>query len=259
MDDLKGQNIKGYKIGERIGAGGFGVVYEAQQTTVRRKVAVKFILPDFANEAEFIRRFDTEAQLIARLEHPHIVPLHDYWRDPSGAFIVMRYLEDGSLKDALTNQPFDLKSTARLLDQVASALALAHRNDVVHRDIKPSNILLDEDGNTYLADFGIAKVLGDLESDLTKSGVLGSLEYISPEQARSDPVTPQTDIYSLGVVLYETLTGIHPFPNSTSVECLYKHLNDPLPEIKDLDDDVSAEVNAVVQKATQKNPARNRI
>jgi WD40 repeat protein/DNA-binding CsgD family transcriptional regulator len=172
----------------------------------------------------------------------------------------MRYLREGSLKDALDEGPFDPESTIRLLNQVTSALALAHRNDIIHRDLKPSNILLDEDGNAYLADFGIAKVLGDLDSDLTKSGVIGSLDYISPEQARGEPVSPRTDIYSLGVVLFEVLTGKHPFPNSTPVECLYKHLNDPLPEIAELGENGShGDINAVIQKATTKNPANRYV
>jgi serine/threonine protein kinase/WD40 repeat protein len=257
MEDLSSQTIKGYELGECIGVGGFGAVYRAQQITVGREVAIKIILPGFANRPDFIRRFETEAQLVARLEHPHIVPLHDYWRDPSGAYIVMRYLREGSLEATLQKEPFDRDSAARLLDQVTSALALAHRNDVIHRDLKPGNILLDEDGNAYLADFGIAKVLGDLYSDLTKSGVIGSLDYISPEQARSEPVSPQTDIYSLGVVLYEVLTGQHPFPSTTPVECLYKHLNDPLPEIAELGENgMLPDINAVIQKATAKNPLK---
>ncbi len=256
MENLTGQIIKGYELGERIGAGGFGAVYVARQATVGREVAIKIILPEFASHPDFIRRFETEARLVARLEHPHIVPLHDYWRDPSGAYIVMRYLREGSLRDAINKEPFEPESASRLIDQVASALALAHRNDVIHRDLKPANILLDEDGNAYLADFGIAKFLGDLTGDLTKDGVIGSLDYISPEQARSEPVTPRTDIYSLGVVLFELLTGQHPFPNASSVERLYKHLNDPLPMITSLGENgVQGEVNAVIQKATAKNPA----
>ena len=257
MDDLSGKTIKGYEIEELIGEGGFGAVYKARQSTVGRLVAIKIILPGYANKPDFIRRFEIEAQLVARLEHPHIIPLHDYWRDPSGAYIVMRYLREGSLKTALDNEPFDAESAGRLLNQVTSALALAHRNNVIHRDIKPSNILLDEDSNAYLADFGIAKVLGDLDSDLTKSGVIGSLDYISPEQARGEPVSPRTDIYSLGVVLYEVLAGKHPYPNSTPVECLYKHLNDPLPEIILSGENGLAEaINAVIQKATVKNPSQ---
>ena len=252
------RTIKGYELHERIGSGGFGVVHRATQTTVGREVAIKIVLPHFANQPDFIRRFETEAQLIARLEHLHIVPLYDYWRDPDGAYLVMRWLRGGNLRDALANNgSFDLEAAALFLDQITSALAVAHRNGVIHRDLKPANILLDEDGNVYLSDFGIAKDTGKAEGALTGTGmVLGSLDYLSPEQARSEPVTPQTDIYSLGVMLYEVLTGQHPFPNVTSVERMYKHLNEPLPLIESLPEDVSEGVNAIIQKATAKNPAQ---
>jgi len=251
------KTVKGYQLLERIGSGGFGVVYRAYQTTVGREVAIKIILPHFANHPDFIRRFESEAQLIARLEHPFIVPLYDYWRDPEGAYLVMRWLRGGNLRDALTNGPFELTAAAQLLDQITSALALAHRSDIVHRDLKPANILLDEDSNAYLSDFGIAKDAARTESALTATGmVLGSPDYLSPEQARSDAVTPQTDIYSLGVMLYELLIGHHPFPHLSSVERMYKHLNEPLPPIDGLTPALADGVNAIIQKATAKNPAQ---
>ena len=169
----------------------------------------------------------------------------------------MRWLRGGSLKDALQHDCFDLDSTAGLLDQVTAALSAAHRKHVIHRDIKPGNILLDEDSNAYLADFGIAKdVALRGNGEITDPNqIIGSPDYLAPEQARSEPVTPQTDIYSLGVVLYEILVGEHPFPGLTSVERLYKHLNDPLPLLTRLAPSVQEAVNQVIQKATQKNPA----
>ncbi len=250
-----GETLKGYRILERIGSGGFGAVYRAYQTTLGREVAIKVILPGLANRPEFIRRFEQEAQLVARLEHLHITPLYDYWRDPEGAYLVMRWLRGGSVRDALAEGPFGLAQAARLLDQVAAGLAVAHAAGVVHRDIKPSNILLDEEGNAYLADFGIARELGEAGSRLTDSGeVVGSPDYLSPEQARGQPVTPQTDIYCLGVTLYEILAGQHPFPGLTGVERLFKHINEPLPQIDSLDRPVQVEVNALIQRATAKNP-----
>ena len=203
MEAASPQNLKGYEIRERIGAGGFGVVYRAYQTTVGREVAVKVILPGLANQPDFIRRFEAEAQLIARLEHPHITPLYDYWRDPNGAYLIMRWLRGGSLRDALQNGRYDLRSAALLLDQVSGALSLAHRSRVIHRDIKPGNILLDEDGNAYLTDFGIAQDLNVQDNPIQPNTMVGSLDYLSPEQARSEPITPRVDIYSLGVTLYE--------------------------------------------------------
>jgi WD40 repeat protein/serine/threonine protein kinase len=250
-----GQTIKGYKILERIGSGGFGAVYRAYQTTLGREVAVKVILPGLSNQPEFIRRFEQEAQLVARLEHLHIVPLYDYWRDPDGAYLVMRWLRGGSLKDALATGPYAINQAALLLDQLAAGLATAHAAGVIHRDLKPSNILLDDEGNAYLADFGIAKQLQEAGEQLTVAGtVVGSPDYLSPEQARSQPVTPQTDIYSLGVTLYELLTGQHPFPGLTGVERLFKHINEPLPLIESLEPLLQESVNGVIQRATMKNP-----
>ena len=218
MQKLEQKFLKGYKLEERIGAGGFGAVYRARQSTIDREVAIKIILPNFANNPDFIRRFESEAYTIARLEHPHITPLIDYWRDPEGAYLVMRYLRGGSIRQALEDGPYEPLAASQTLDQIASALDFAHRNQVIHRDIKPSNILLDEDGNAYLADFGIAKDLTGSDDGLTDDNVIvGSLDYISPEQARNEPATPRTDIYSLGVTLYEMLTGEHPFKQTSSI------------------------------------------
>lgn len=252
--DTSVKQIKGYEIRERIGAGGFGAVHKGYQSTIGREVAIKIILPGRANQPDFIRRFESEAQLVARLEHPHIVPLYDFWRDPDGAYLVMRWLRGGSLKDALEKGAFEPLAAALLVDQIAGALAFAHRSGIIHRDIKPGNILLDEDGNAYLTDFGIAKDL-NLSNDLTQSGaILGSMDYISPEQARSEAVTVRTDIYSLGVTVYELLTGHHPFQNISPIERLYKHINDPLPDITTLEANLNDTVNRIIQKATAKNP-----
>jgi WD40 repeat protein/serine/threonine protein kinase len=256
-EHLSGTLLKGYELLERIGTGGFGAVYRALQSTIDREVAIKIILAGWSNNPEFIRRFEAEAQVIARLEHPHIVPLHDYWRDPDGAYLVMRYLRGGSVRDALREAPYDLVAASRLLDQVALALDLAHRSSIVHRDVKPGNILLDEDGNAYLGDFGIAtEFTRTSPGHDAPGGVAGSLDYSAPEQVRGEPVTPQTDIYSIGVTLYEMITGRHPFPGSSSVEKLYHHINDPLPLIDGFVPATGDAINAVIQTATAKAPQK---
>jgi WD40 repeat protein/serine/threonine protein kinase len=255
MDNWVGRQTKDYALQEHIGDGGFGAVYRAYQATLGREVAVKIIRPDRANQPDFIRRFEAEAHIIARLEHHHIVPLYDYWRDPDGAFLVMRWMRGGSLARQLQSQgALSLEDTVLIVDQLAQALHNAHRNGIIHRDIKPGNILLDEDSNAFLADFGIAKDFAISPQVSEPDAIIGPPDYLAPEQARSEPVTPQTDVYSLGVVLYEMLEGAHPFPGLSPIERLYRHLNDPLPALQTPDAGIRDAVNDVIQQATAKNP-----
>jgi WD40 repeat protein/serine/threonine protein kinase len=256
MLDLSGQSIRGYQLQALLGEGAYGAVYRASQPQVGREVAVKIVLPEYANRPEFIRRFETEAQLVAQLEHIHIVPLHDYWREPDGAYLVMRLMKGGSLQDSLRKSgPWEPENASRLIDQIAAALDVAHQQSVVHRDLKPANILLDEQGNAYLSDFGIAKELS-AEPGVTQTGVIvGTPAYLTPEQVQSQPITPQTDIYSLGVVLYELLVGEHPFPDTPTGELVIKHLKQPLPLVKNSRPDLPSDVDQVIQKATSKDPS----
>jgi len=175
------QSVKGYDLLERIGEWAYGAVYRAYQPHMRREVAIKIIRPRYANQPDFIRRFDLEAHLVAQLEHLHIVPLYDYWREPDGAYLVMRLMKGGSLEKSLSNDgPWEAERAARLVDQIASALDAAHQQGVVHRDLKPGNILLDELGRG---------------KTLTQTGaIVGTPAYISPEQVQSHRVTPQSDI-----------------------------------------------------------------
>ncbi len=247
--------IRGYQLVESVGTGSYGAVYRAFQPAVGREVAVKVILPQYANDPEFIRRFEVEAQIIARLEHPHIVPLYDYWREPDGAYLVMRLLKGGSLETALESGPLEIGRTLELVDQIAAGLTTAHRQGVVHRDIKPANILLDEAGNAYLSDFGIAKVLGG-EGFQTQAGALfGTPAYISPEQIRSQPVTPQSDVYSLGIVLYQMLTGKAPFEGGDFADMIDRHLHQPPPYAREQRPELVEAVDQVIQCATAKEPS----
>ena len=254
MEDLTGRVVKGYELSELIGQGGFGAVYRAHQKYIDREVAIKIILPQFANHPDFIRRFETEAQLIARLEHPHIVPLYDYWREPSGAYLVMRWLRGGNLLTNLDPQGSDISQISQAINQISEALAVAHRQGIIHRDLKPENIMLDENSNAYLTDFGIAK---DLESEVRitqNNAIVGSPAYLAPEQIRGEDLTPRTDIYSMGVVLFELLTGERPFTDEMPATLIFKHLSEPVPNVAEIRDDIPESVNEVIQKATAKDP-----
>jgi serine/threonine protein kinase len=247
MHDFIGQTIKGYEIRQQLGAGGFGAVFRAYQAAVEREVAIKVILPEHASHPDFIRNFEAEAQLVARLEHPHIVPLFDYWRDPEGAYLVMRLLRGGSLRDRLKQGKLAPGDAVRIIEQVAAALATAHLAGVIHRDIKPDNILMDESGNAYLSDFGIAKRITEA-TDRTE-GITGSITHMAPEQLQYMALSPQTDIYSLGIVIYQMVTGQHPFPDLSISQMIQKHLYEPLPEV------TQPELDAVIKQATMKTPA----
>ena len=249
-----GRHLRGYEVIEPIGEGGFGVVYRAKQAGVGREVAIKVVRAELANDPEFIRRFDTEAQLVARLEHPYIVPLYDYWREPDGAYLVMRYLRGGNLKAALRTGPWKLDAITRLLRQVGGALALAHRRGVIHRDIKPANILLDEEGNAYLSDFGIAH---DISHDAQLEALDASSSwpaYSSPEQLRRQPASHLADIYSLGMVLHELVTGDYPFGEASPTELLERQLSETLPSVSTIRASVPADLDRIIAKATAAEP-----
>jgi WD40 repeat protein/serine/threonine protein kinase len=250
------QILRGYELTEHLGQGGFGAVYRAYQSAVAREVAIKVILPQYANQPEFIRRFEAEAQLVARLEHPHIVPLYDFWRDPAGAYLVMRYIRGGNLRQKLANGGLELNQALTLLEQISAALDTAHRQQVVHRDIKPDNLLLDEDGNAYLSDFGIAQILKPEASFKTvgEETLTGSLGYISPEQARGEALTRRSDLYSLAVIAFELLAGKHPFHEYSPTLQMVKHLTEALPPIVQFRADLPSSVDDVLQRATSKRP-----
>jgi DNA-binding SARP family transcriptional activator/tRNA A-37 threonylcarbamoyl transferase component Bud32 len=205
-----GRPLRGYRLLDEVGAGAFAVVWRAVQPSVDREVAIKQIRSELVSRPEFIRRFEVEARLVARIEHPFIVPLIDYWRDPDSAYLVMRWLGGGTLERRLDDGPLSIDETLALADQIGAALSAAHRQGVVHRDVKSSNVLFDEVGNAYLGDFGIA--LEAAQSDDPEAALSrGSPFYAAPEQLRGDPVGPAADVFSLGVVLYECLTGSTPF------------------------------------------------
>ncbi|MBN8634797.1 MAG: protein kinase [Anaerolineae bacterium] len=252
-----GQILKGYELKEILGKGGFGAVYRAYQPLVKREVAMKVILPAFANRPSFVRRFETEAQLVAQLEHLHIVPLYDYWRDPSGAYLVMRMLRGGTLEqDLKKNGHWSVEMTATLLEQMASALNVAHQTGVVHSDLKPANILLDLEKNGYLSDFGIASNLREEGGENLDDSLVavGTPAYITPEQIQNQQLSPQSDIYSLGLVIFETLTGRRAFVAQNIYGYVSQQLTKDLPDVTETNPDIPFAVNEVLATATAKNP-----
>ncbi|MBK8128000.1 MAG: protein kinase, partial [bacterium] len=254
LDQPQISGLRGYELKEKIGVGAYGVIHRAVQPAIGREVAVKIIHRRFANDPNFIRRFETEAQIIARLEHPHIVPLYDYWRESGGAYLVMRLLRGGNLLTRLQNGAWAPGQTRLFLNQIAPALFAAHQQGIIHCDIKPANILFDEAGNAYLSDFGVAKDLHQEQQMTAVGDILGTFDYISPEQLQAHPVTPQSDIYSLGAVLYEILTGEKPFTDMPLATLIQSHLSAPFPLVSESRPGLPAQIDEVLQQATAKRP-----
>jgi len=253
--ELGGEPLRGYRLLELLGEGAFGAVHRAFQPEVGREVAVKIVHPRLANEPEFIRRFAAEAQLVARLEHPHIVPVYDYWREPGGAYLVMRYLRGGSLRQRLAAEgPMEPARAAAVIDDVAHALAAAHRLGVVHRDVQPANILFDEEGNTYLSDFGIARDLASART-IREHAAPGALAYyLSPEEARGETPTQRADTYSLGLVLYECLTGRRAIGDSPP-DASENERREPIPPVSGARPELPVAIDEVIGRATANEPA----
>ncbi|MBN1121177.1 MAG: serine/threonine protein kinase [Anaerolineae bacterium] len=257
MKDLTGQVVGQYQIVELIGQGGMANVYRAVQPTINRDVAIKVLPAHLMQDDTFIERFMREVQVIAKLQHPRTVPVYDCGEFNNQPYIVMRYLTGGSLAEMISRSPdgIALDVLVPIVSQVAEALDFAHRHNVIHRDIKPSNILLDEDGNAYLADFGIAKV-DEVTAQLTGSGIIGTPAYLAPEMVEQGSTTHLLDVYALGVSIFQAIAGCQPYSATTPVGLMLAHLNEPIPDTRDYRADVTAGVQAVIERAMAKDPAQ---
>jgi serine/threonine protein kinase len=254
MENLTGRQLGAYQIVAPLGEGGMAAVYKAYQPGMERYVALKVLPQQLAKDPQFVGRFEQEAKVLANLQHPHILPVFDYGESDGYTYIVMPLVESGTLDDLMVGQPLPLDQVNRIISQVGDALDYAHTQGLIHRDIKPSNILVDERGNCLLTDFGIAKIFEGTARFTQTGGIIGTPAYMSPEQGKGEKVDARSDIYSLGIVLYEMVTGRVPFDAETPIAIVFKHIQDPLPLPRSLNPRLPEPVQRVILKSLAKQP-----
>jgi serine/threonine protein kinase len=256
MTFTTGENVGPYRITEQLGQGGMATVYRAYHPNLDRYVAIKVLHAAFKEDSNFLARFQREAQIVAKLEHPNIVPIYDYNEHHGEPYLVMKFIEGETLKARLQRSPLTLDETLKLMTTVGQALTYAHERSILHRDIKPSNILLEKGTEPYIADFGLARMASLGESTLSKDVMLGTPQYMSPEQAQGQSdLDAGTDIYSLGVVLYELVVGRVPFNADTPYAIVHDHIFSPLPLPSRVNPQVTPNVERVLLKALAKDRA----
>ncbi len=255
MTNLIGQQIGQYQITALVGEGGMATVYRARQASVNRDVAIKVIKVNLAQSADFAKRFEREAQTVANLSHPHILKVFDYGQQQGLLYLVMELLSGGSLAAALKRGALPPDRVLRILEQISGALDYAHGQNIIHRDLKPQNVLLDAMHNVFLTDFGIAKIVTDVTSVTMTGQMMGTPAYMAPEQWRGETPAPTLDIYALGIMLHEMLTGDLPFKADTPFAMMYAHSSTPPPSLSTARPDLSPAIDAVLQRALAKEPA----
>ncbi|MCS6871821.1 MAG: serine/threonine-protein kinase [Anaerolineae bacterium] len=249
---LIGRTIGKYQILAVVGGGGMGTVYRARQLGIQREVAVKVLNVELADSEQFVRRFKREAEALAKLEHPHIVPVLDFGEEGEYLYLVMALKTGGNLSQVIREGNVPLTDVQRYIEQIASALDYAHLRGIIHRDLKPANILLDEERNTFLTDFGIARRLG--ETRLTGQGtVVGSPTYMAPEAWRGEEPSPETDVYSLGVIFFQLLTGKAPFEETNAARLMNMHLFEPPLSLRSFRPELDKRFERVVEAALAKD------
>lgn len=252
-----GDRIADYEIVAPIGSGGMATVYQAYHERLDRHVAIKIMHESFARDETFLERFQREARIVARLEHPHIVPIYDYAEFDKQPYFVMKYIEGGTLKRRLIKRGITLDEIAGMMTMLADALTYAHEKGVLHRDIKPSNVLIDERDLPYISDFGLARIAQVGDSTISHDLMLGTPWYISPEQARGErDLTPATDVYSFGIILYELLLGRTPFSGDTPYAIVHEHIYSPPTPPSHIIPELDAAVDDVLLKALAKPPGQ---
>ncbi len=251
---MVGELIAGrYELEKLVGSGGMSNVFKAHDRLLERTVALKILHEQFTRDEDYVERFRREARAVARLAHPNIVTVIDRGEQDGRQFIVFEYIDGPNLKDLTRDGPLEVRDAIGLTLQVARALSFAHDRGLVHRDVKPQNVLLNEDGQAKVTDFGIARSL-DVQGVTQTGTVLGTSDYIAPEQARGQKVDPKTDIYSLGAVLYELLVGEVPFSGDNFVAVAMRHVNEPVPSVLEARPDCPARLDFAIQRAMAKDP-----
>ena len=251
-----GSDFAGYRIEAVAARGGMGVVYRATQLRLTRLVAQKVVTPALARDASFRERFRREWTVAASIDHPNVIPVYEAGEEDEVLFIAMRWVEGTNLRDAIDGRPMVPGRAAHLVSQVGSALDAAHERELIHRDIKPANILITGQDHVYLTDFGLTKHASSI-SGLTKTGQwMGTVDYTAPEQIEGTGVTPATDVYSLGCVLFEALTGRAPYKRENELATLWAHVYTPPPSLTEVDPDASPALDEIVQRAMSKDPAQ---
>ena len=243
-----------YKIIKSIGEGGMANVYLAYDTILEREVAVKILRGDLSDDEKFIRRFQREANSASSLRHPNVVEMYDVGEDDGKYFIVMEYVDGKTLKGLIKKRgPLNLSESIDIMLHLTIGIACAHQSYIIHRDIKPQNVMILEDGRVKITDFGIAMALNNNELTQTNS-VMGSVHYLPPEQASGNSSTTKSDIYSLGILMFELLTGKVPFKGENAVEIAIKHMKDQIPSVCKINPSIPQSVENIILKACAKNP-----
>lgn len=243
-----------YEVEDELGHGGMATVYLARDPYMKRQVAIKVLSYKLTSDALFQEHFQREAEMIAALEHPCIVPIFDFGRHRDQPYIVMRYMAGGSLQDRLARERLGLHQLSRIFGRVAEGLDAAHTQGIIHRDVKPHNILFDASDEAFLSDFGIAKSL-HRSTGMTGTLFIGTPAYMSPEQVRNDKLDGRSDVYALGVVLYRALAGQLPYEKGTAMATAVAHITDPVPNILDIRPDLPSTWEEIISKALAKAPA----
>jgi tRNA A-37 threonylcarbamoyl transferase component Bud32 len=249
---MESQKFGRYEIKGEIGRGGMATVYHAYDPRFEREVALKVLPHEMLHDVQFRTRFEREAKTIAMLEHPAIVPVYDFGEEEGQPYFVMRYMTGGSLADRITKGPMSIQAAAQLIAHIAPGLDEAHARHIIHRDLKPGNILFDQFNEPYISDFGIAK-LSEAQTNVTGNAIVGTPAYMSPEQAQGESIDGRSDIYALGVILFEMLTGQQPYHGDTPMSVVVKQITDPVPHILDFKPDLPPDMGLIIEKAMAKD------